>query len=114
MKREPKKKDARSPAMTLGEATKHIVKLEETCDALKNRLIYCERVCRILGEEWTHTATPEYVLTKIARRRGHMSNAVRGVRENLKRHGNEFDREPHIENPGLVWRGGYGNETEEF
>lgn len=78
--------------------------IEKKLGALGDRIHNCEKVVRIVGEEFQKNHLSEQVARKWARRANSLSNAMREVNRSLKRYGNEFDKEPHMDDPENDYR----------
>ena len=77
-----------------------LFKLEEQHKEIRDRCLQLERAVRVIGCEFKKTHLSEDAARKWALRANSLSNAMREVREHLKRYGNEFDKAPHFIDPG--------------
>lgn len=91
------KKVAKQP--TTDQTIKEVQRLAPLVEKLADRVREVERVCRILCDDWRRNHLTEERLTAYARQRNSLDNAFREIKRNLKVHGNEFDREPHMDDP---------------
>ncbi len=89
----------KKPTLTAEQAIKEIQRIGPIVDQLQDRVRDIERVCRVIGEEWAKARSTEAQLKSFVRRRNTLDNSLRDIRSNLKRYGNEYDREPYIEDP---------------
>jgi hypothetical protein len=81
--------------------TERIAELEKQADMLKGRCLQLERLTRAMAYTFSKQCMNESQLRSAAVRTNSFSNAFREVTENLRKHGNDFDRSPHI--PDGTW-----------
>lgn len=72
-----------------------VSELEQELSITKDRLLQTERALRIIGKEFIKSHLSEDAAKKWAARANSLSNTMREVLCNLKKHGNEFDNSPH-------------------
>jgi hypothetical protein len=92
------KKEKAEVTLTHQQLTDRLLKAEANIDELKDRCHQLERVVRIVGTTFQQNHLSEDAARKHARHMRSLSNAMREVKGHIKRFGNEFDREPHMEN----------------
>ncbi len=85
--------------MTAEEAIKEVQRIGPLVEQLRGRMMWAERMCRMLGQDFIDRNASEHHLNELARRANMISNARREVTRHLKRYGNEFAREPYLEDP---------------